>query len=189
PGPRASPGHATSLPLRWRRSAPHVTFSAETPTRSSSLGYPSLSACIRDLERHGHLVRIREEVDPYLEMAAIQRRVYAAGGPALLFENVKGSRFPAVSNLFVTLERSRFMFRDTFAAVQALVGLKYDPVAAAKHPFRHLPALRTALYALPKRRRRGAPILHGRTRISELPQIVSWPKDGGPFITLPQVYT
>src|SRR5690606_16888562 len=171
------------------RSEPIRLCQNPDPTRSRSLGYPSLSACIRDLERHGHLIRIREEVDPYLEMAAIHRRVYAAGGPALLFENVKGSRFPAVSNLFGTLERARFMFRDTFEAVQALTRLKYDPMAAAKHPFRHLPALRTALYALPKRRRRGAPILHGRTRISELPQIVSWPQDGGPFITLPQVYT
>jgi len=171
------------------RSEPIRLCQNPDPTRSRSLGYPSLSACIRDLERHGHLIRIREEVDPYLEMAAIHRRVYAAGGPALLFENVKGSRFPAVSNLFGTLERARFMFRDTFEAVQALTRLKYDPMAAAKHPFRHLPALRTALHALPKRRRRGAPILHGRTRISELPQIVSWPQDGGPFITLPQVYT
>ncbi|HEX7120585.1 MAG TPA: UbiD family decarboxylase [Longimicrobiales bacterium] len=153
------------------------------------MGYPSLAACVRDLERHGHLVRVREEVDPYLEMAAIHRRVYAAGGPALLFENVKGSRFPAVSNLFGTPERARFLFRDTFERVRTLVGLKYDPSAAARRPFRHLPALLTAVSALPRQRRRGAPVLHGRTRISELPQVVSWPMDGGPFITLPQVYT
>lgn len=154
------------------------------------MGYRSLAECVRDLERHGQLIRIREEVDPYLEMAAIQRRVYARGGPALLFERVKGSRFPAVSNLFGTPERARFLFRDTFERVRTLVGLKYDPTAAARRPLHHLPALLTAFSALPMRRRLGgAPVLHGRTRVSELPQIVSWPMDGGPFITLPQVYT
>jgi len=53
------------------------------------MNYSSLEECIIDLEKHGHLVRIREEVDPYLEMAAIHLKVYEAGGPALLFENVK----------------------------------------------------------------------------------------------------
>ena len=69
--------------------------------------YASLEECVNDLEKHGHLKRISEEVDPDLEMAAIHRRVYAVGGPALFFENVKGSSFPAVSNLFGTLDRAR----------------------------------------------------------------------------------
>src|SRR5690606_32459881 len=109
------------------------------PARSSAMAYSSLRACIEDLERHGMLVRVREEVDPYLEMAAIHRRVYERGGPALLFERVKGSRFPAVSNLFGTLERARFLFRDTLERVQTLVRLKYDPLAALKRPWRSLP--------------------------------------------------
>lgn len=73
--------------------------------------YHNLDECILDLEKAGQLVRIREEVDPYLEMAAIHMRINAAGGPALLFENVKGSNFRAVSNLFGNLERSKFIFR------------------------------------------------------------------------------
>lgn len=79
------------------------------------MGYPSLAAAVNDLERHGHLVRVKEEVDPYLEMAAIHLRVYENQGPAILFENVKGSKFPAVSNLFGTLDRSRFLFRHISA--------------------------------------------------------------------------
>jgi 4-hydroxy-3-polyprenylbenzoate decarboxylase len=155
------------------------------------MGYPSLRACVEDLEQHGHLVRITEEIDPYLEMAAIQMRVYEVGGPALYFANVKGSRFPAVSNLFGTLERSRFLFRDTLDRVQTLVELKYDPILAIKRPLRSLGLARTALSALPvpSRSRWNAPIRHGTTAIRELPQIVSWPRDGGPFVTLPQVYT
>jgi 4-hydroxy-3-polyprenylbenzoate decarboxylase len=153
------------------------------------MGYPSLSACLRDLEAHGHLVRVREEVDPHLEMAAIHMRVFERGGPAVLFENVRGCRFPAVSNLFGTLERARFLFRDTLRRVQALVELKYDPLRAVRSPLRYLPVMRTASAALPRRVLRAAPVLHGTATVGELPQIVNWPADGGPFITLPQVYT
>lgn len=153
------------------------------------MGYRSLAECINDLERHGHLVRIKQEVDPYLEMAAIHMRVYDAQGPALLFENIKGSRFPAVSNLFGTLERSRFMFRDTLDKIKVLVDVKSDPMQALKKPFRYANVATTALSALPWKTKRDAPILHGTTRISQLPQIVNWPMDGGPFVTMPQVYT
>jgi 4-hydroxy-3-polyprenylbenzoate decarboxylase len=153
------------------------------------MGYRSLRACVEDLERNGHLLRIVEEVDPYLEMAEIQRRVYEVGGPALYYSNVKGCRFPAVSNLFGTVDRSRFIFRDTLSRVQALVDLKYDPMLALKRPLRNLAVARTAASALPLPSWRNAPIRAGTVRIRDLPQIVSWPDDGGPFVTLPQVYT
>ena len=88
------------------------------------MNYPSLEACLIDLERHGQLVRIKEEVDPYLAMAAIHLRVFEKQGPALLFENVKGSRFRAASNIFGTVERSKFIFRSRFQMVQNLIALK-----------------------------------------------------------------
>src|SRR3954453_22372929 len=99
--------------------------------------YASLEECLIDLEKHGHLVRIKEEVDPYLQMAAIHLRVHEAGGPALLFERVKGSRFRAASNIFGTLSRSKFIFRENLAAVQQLIELKNDPVRAIKHPLKN----------------------------------------------------
>lgn len=153
------------------------------------MGYKSLAACVADLERHGHLVRIKEEVDPYLEMAAIHMRVFDVEGPALFFENIKGSRFPAVSNLFGTLDRSKFMFRDTLDHVKRLVDVKMDPLSVLKKPLTYAGSSMVALGALPWRRKAGAPILYGRTKISELPQIVNWPMDGGAFVTMPQVYT
>ncbi|TZF84725.1 UbiD family decarboxylase [Pedobacter sp. BS3] len=153
------------------------------------MGYSSLKECISDLERHGHLIRIREEIDPYLEMAAIHLRVFEHQGPAILFENVKGSRFPAVSNLFGTVERASFMFRDTLEKIKTLVDLKSDPLKAVKSPFRYLNTAFTAWSALPLKQRANAPILYGQTQVSQLPQIVNWPMDGGPFVTLPQVYT
>jgi len=151
--------------------------------------YSSLEQCLLDLERNGHLVRVKEEVDPYLEMAAIHLRVHEAGGPALLFERVKGSRFRAASNIFGTMERSRFLFRHTLETVQQLITLKNDPVQALKHPFRHLHAGWAALKAFPLRNPATRPVLHEEVRISDLPLIHHWPQDGGAFVTLPQVYT
>jgi len=153
------------------------------------MSYTSLEACITDLEKHGRLIRIKEEVDPYLQMAAIHLRVFEHGGPAILFENVKGSKFPAVSNLFGTLERSKFIFRETLDKIKILVNLKSDPVKAIKHPFKYASIGLTALSALPMKVGKNAPAAFGRCQISDLPQIVNWPKDGGPFVTMPQVYT
>jgi 4-hydroxy-3-polyprenylbenzoate decarboxylase len=152
------------------------------------MGYPSLRACVTDLERSGQLVRIDDEIDPHLEAAEIQRRVYQAGGLALLFTRVKGCRFPMVSNLFGTLERTRFLFRDMLTAVRHLVELKIDPAAFWRNPWRYRDVPRTLWFLRPKFVRSG-PILDGVTTISELPQLVSWPRDGGAFVTLPQVYT
>jgi 4-hydroxy-3-polyprenylbenzoate decarboxylase len=151
--------------------------------------YNSLQACVTDLEKHGRLVRIKEEVDPCLQMAAIHLRVFEQNGPAILFENVKGSKFPAVSNLFGTLDRSKFIFRDTLDKIKTLVDLKSDPVQAIKHPFQYANIALTALSALPMKVGKNAPINFCKTTISELPQIVNWPLDGGPFVTMPQVYT
>ncbi len=153
------------------------------------MGYKSLEECVHDLEQHGHLIRIKEEVDPYLEMAAIHMRVFDAEGPALYFENIKGSSFPAVSNLFGTLDRSKFMFRDTLDHIKKLVDVKMDPAQVLKNPLKYASSGFVALGALPWKKKMNAPILYGKTSISALPQIVNWPMDGGPFVTMPQVYT
>lgn len=153
------------------------------------MSYSSLRECALDLERHGHLKRIKQEVDPDLEMAEIHRRVYDAGGPALLFERVKGSPFQALSNLYGTIERTEFIFRHTLKRVQKVIELKADPTNFFKNPLRYLGAPATALTALPMRQIGSSPILHGLTQIDQLPQVKSWPDDGGAFVTLPQVFT
>ncbi|RXT06570.1 UbiD family decarboxylase [Ammoniphilus sp. CFH 90114] len=151
--------------------------------------YRNLQECIMDLEKHGQLVRIREEVDPYLEMAAIHLKVYEAGGPALLFENVKGSKFRAVSNLFGTVERSKFLFRDTMEDVQNVIALRKDPAKALKNPFNNMRSGLAAMKALPLKTSASQPATAQEIQISDLPLIHHWPMDGGAFITLPQVYT
>jgi 4-hydroxy-3-polyprenylbenzoate decarboxylase len=152
------------------------------------MGYANMRACIADLQRTGQLVRVEQEVDPHLEAAAIQRRVYQARGPALYYAHVKGCRFPMVSNLFGTLDRTRFLFRDMLAAVRHLVELKVDPAAFWKRPWRYRDVPRTLWFLRPKRVARG-PVLANEIRIDQLPQQLSWPRDGGAFITLPQIYT
>ena len=152
------------------------------------MGYRSLQECVADLERHKQLIRIDAEIDPCLEAAEIQRRVYAAGGPALLFANVKGCRFPMASNLFGTLDRTRFIFRDALEAVRHLVELKIDPSQLAQKPLRYLDVPRT-LWSMWTRRVRSGPVVECETTLDQLPQLKSWPNDGGAFITLPQVYT
>ncbi len=150
--------------------------------------YKSTKDCVLDLEKNGHLVRIPQEVDPDLEIAEIHRRVFQAGGPAVFYEKVKGSPFPAVSNLYGTLERSRFIFRHTLENVKRLVRLKADPSSFFKAPLSALGLAGAAFQALPQKVQDG-PVLSHQTTLSALPQIKSWPKDGGPFILLPQVYT
>ncbi|MBI2825413.1 MAG: UbiD family decarboxylase [Planctomycetia bacterium] len=152
------------------------------------MGYRTLADCVADLEAAGQLVRIEEEIDPYLEAAEIHRRVYAAGGPAIYYARVRGTPFPMVSNLFGTIDRLRHMFRDALAAVTRLVELKVDPGQLSRRPWRYVAAARGGLHMLPKRVRRAA-VLANETRIDRLPQLTCWPDDGGPFITLPEVYT
>ena len=153
------------------------------------MSYSSLEACLLDLERTGQLLRIKEQVDPNLEMAAIHLRVYEQKGPAILFENVKGSKFRAASNIFGTLERSQFIFRDTLPLVKQLIDIKIDPTAAIKNPLKSLAALPAALNALPNKNPISKPVLFEEINISDLPLIHHWSMDGGAFVTLPQVYT
>lgn len=151
--------------------------------------YTSLEECLLDLEKNGMLIRIKEEVDPYLEMAAIQLRMYEANGPAVLFEKVKGSKFRAVSNIFGSPERSHFIFRARMKNVQDLISLKKNPIAAIKKPFKHFTTGLAALNALPLKNPFRKPVLFEEINISDLPLIQHWKDDGGAFVTLPQVYT
>jgi 4-hydroxy-3-polyprenylbenzoate decarboxylase len=152
------------------------------------MGHRNLSACVSDLERAGQLVRIEQEVNPHLEAAEIHRRVHRAHGPAVYFARVKGTPFPMLSNLFGTLERTRFLFRDSLDAVRKLVELKTDPGNLMRRPWRYWNVPFIA-WRLRPRFVRSAPVLANLTTLSRLPQLQCWPLDGGPFITLPQVYT
>ncbi len=152
------------------------------------MGYRNLGQCVRDLENAGQLTRVDDPVDARLEAAEIQRRVYASGGPAVLFTNVAGCSFPMLSNLFGTIERARYIFRDTLDHVRSLIELKIDPLRLLRRPIHYIKTPTIALRTLPRRRSRG-PVLANTTSVDRLPQLICWPDDGGAFITLPQVYS
>jgi 4-hydroxy-3-polyprenylbenzoate decarboxylase len=153
-----------------------------------TMNYSTLEQCLIDLEKNGQLIRIKEEVDPYLEMAAIHLRVHEAKGPALLFENVKGTKYKAASNIFGTMERSKFIFRNTLESVQQLIELKNNPSEAFKHPLKGISNAVNALQALPLQKSFNTNQFE-EIQITDLPLIHHWEKDGGAFVTLPQVYT
>ena len=149
--------------------------------------YTSLRQALLDLEKAGMLKRIHQQVDPNLEMAKMVRQTFEEGGPALLFENVKGSRFQAAANIFGTRERMDFLFRDTLESAQAAVKFKSNPVDFLKHAGPK--ALSRAAWA----GLRSRPVKSGSIKdfeecsLQDLPQVKCAPEDGGAFLTLPQV--
>ncbi|MEO7445079.1 MAG: UbiD family decarboxylase [Ferruginibacter sp.] len=150
--------------------------------------FRTLEESLLFLEKHNELIRVKEEVDPNLEMAAIQLKVFASGGPALLFENVKGSAFRCASNIFGTVKRSKLLFADTIPVIQELINLKSNPAEILKKPWKYFNTGFSAIHALPKSSTNINPDFK-EISISQLPLIKHWPRDGGAFVTLPQVYS
>ena len=145
------------------------------------------------LARENDLSTIEAEVDPFLELAEVHRRVIERGGPALLFKRVKGSRYPVVTNLFGTARRIEHAFgpkpealvREAVSVVESL--LPPRPRQLWGHRALALDALR-----LGTRRTGRAPVtevVDRPARLDELPVLTTWQEDGGPFFTLPLVYT
>jgi 4-hydroxy-3-polyprenylbenzoate decarboxylase len=150
--------------------------------------FSSLRQCTNFLKKQGELVQIRQPIDPNLEMAEITRRVHEANGPAVLFDTVLNSKFPAVSNLFGTWERTLKIFEPQLASVKALVDIKSDPALIAEHPGKILKALPALYHSLPLKTS-NPKVLKNKCAIQDLPMIKCWPKDGGAFILLPQVFS
>ena len=151
--------------------------------------YTSLEQALLDLEKAGMLKRIKEEVDPNLEMAAIAREAFARKDKAILFEKVKGSQFRAACNIFGTEERMQYLFRKEVKSVTDAVAFKANPAGFFRslNPFRWYRAAKAGKASLPIK----AGSIHDfeECNLTDLPQIQCWPEDGGAFITLPQVAT
>lgn len=139
-----------------------------------------------DLEKNGQLKRIDYPADPFLEIGMIQRRALRAKAPALLFTNPKNCAFPMLANLFGTRERVNFIFRDTLENLKELFETAGNFKRLLKKPgffLKNLPLL------LPSFSNGKLPVLDKTCKLSDLPKLVSWPQDGGSFITLPLVLT
>jgi UbiD family decarboxylase len=155
--------------------------------------HSDLRSFLATLRHENELVEISAEVDPYLELAEIHRRVIETEGKALLFTNVKGSKFPVVTNMFGTVRRIELAFgkkaQNFVKRAVEMVETIIPPTPRKLWGFRDIG--RTAL-KLGSKRVRNAPILEARQRTVDLeaiPFIQLWPEDGGHFVTLPLVYT
>src|SRR6476659_250466 len=155
--------------------------------------HPSLRPFLDLLTRENEILEIKTEVDPKLELAEIHRRVISQGGPALLFRRVKGSRYPVVTNLFGTSHRIDLAFgpkpeliiRDLVHIAESILHPK--PAELWSHR-----SLVFELLKLGTSRTSRAPVtqvVDRPARLNELPVLTTWQEDGGPFITLPLVYT
>jgi UbiD family decarboxylase len=153
----------------------------------------NLRSFLELLRRERDLVEVGAEVDPYLELAEVHRRVIERGGPALLFTKVKGSRYPVVTNLFGTERRIEQAFgpkpealvRQAVNVAESLLPPK--PAALWRQRALALEALK-----LGTKKVRNAPVtevVDRPARLDELPVLTTWQEDGGPFFTLPLVYT
>ena len=157
------------------------------------MSFPDLRAYLTRLQGDGDLVTVAAEVDPHLEVAEIHRRVIAAGGPALQFARVAGSDFPLVTNLFGTTRRAELAFGEhPLRFIRRLVELAetlLPPTAAALWDARDVGL---TAFRVGTRRVSRAPVIERLShdvRLDRLPALTCWAEDGGPFITLPLVFT
>ena len=157
------------------------------------MGPINIGSFLDILKREKELCVIDRPIDPYLELAEIQRRAVARHGPALLFTQVKGTSFPVVTNLFGTRHRIDLAFGEDpsrfFRRVAEAAEILMNPSFSSLWDFRDLAK---ALVKLGTITRRSGPVLErvmDPARLKALPQIQSWPMDGGPFLTLPLVYS
>jgi 4-hydroxy-3-polyprenylbenzoate decarboxylase len=157
--------------------------------------FDSLSAFVDALKKSGDLQVVAARVDPYLEIAEITDRVVKAGGPALLFTDVKGSKFPVLTNAFGTHAR---MAMALDAATLDEVGDRLRALLDFTPPgsgfFDKLGALKTfapLANAIPQTVRDGScqDVVMREPDLNTIPVLTTWPLDGGPFITLPLVVT
>jgi UbiD family decarboxylase len=157
------------------------------------VSFPDLRSFIDRLRRDDDIVTVEAPVDPRLEVAEIHRRVIAAGGPALLFTNVKGSKFRLVTNLFGTARRAELAFGERpLRLIRRLVHLAETLMPPTAGKLWGARDVGRELLRVGMRRVSRGPVTEQVTddvRLDQLPIITSWPEDGGPFVTLPLVYT
>jgi len=157
------------------------------------VSFPDLRAFIDQLRRDEDLVTVEARVDPHLEVAEIHRRVIAAGGPALLFTNVAGSDFRLVTNLFGTARRAELAFGDRpLRLIRRVVELAETLLPPTPAKLWGARDVGRELLTVGTKRVPTGPVLDRVTtdvRLDRVPALTCWPEDGGPFITLPLVYT
>ena len=179
----------TAVPL-----AAPAAKAATTRSEAIPASWDDLASFVRYLESRGELRRVSREIDPVLEISALAQRAVRAGGPALLFEHVKGSRYPLLINTYATRQRMSWALGvgDLDEHARAILALvKSQPPAGLMDKVRMLPKLARVASATPKIVRSGPcqQVVETEPDLTKLPVLTTWPGDGGPYITLPMVIT
>jgi len=154
--------------------------------------FPDLRSFLDQLRRDRDLVTVDVPVDADQEAAEIHRRVIAGGGPALLFTNVKGRAFPLVTNLFGTGRRAEMAFGTRpLALIKRLVQLAETIIPPSPAKLWGARDVAKAALGIGLKRGGSGPVLDvvEAPALDRLPVLTCWPEDGGPFVTLPLVYT
>ena len=152
----------------------------------------SLQDFIKYLDQNGELVRIKTEVDARLEVTEISIRALQEGKPALLFENVKGSKFPLAMNVLASDKRIELALgKHPDRLGEELITFMEEAMPPGPKVFFKHPGITKLIFStLPRTTYKPtSQEVVGHSNLNELPVITSWPEDGGPFITLPQVFT
>ena len=180
-------------PLLITYYTPVFWWSSQNKPRSTIMPLQNLRQFLDILQREQDLMVIDAEVNPHLEVAEVHRRVIDRGGPALLFKRVKGSSFPVVTNLFGTVKRIELAFgTHPLELIQQVVELAETLLPPRLSKLWENRNLAWEGLKLGTRRVRHGPvleILQHPTNLNSLPVLTTWPEDGGPFVTLPLVYT
>ncbi|MGE3959587.1 MAG: UbiD family decarboxylase [Vicinamibacterales bacterium] len=157
------------------------------------MSFPDLRTFIDRLRRDNDVVYIDAPVNPVEEAAEIHRRVIAANGPALVFRNVAGADFPLVTNLFGTARRAELAFGERpLRLIRRLVHLVETILPPTPAKIWGARDVGLELLKVGLKRGSGGPVTEVVTsdvRLDRLPAMTLWPEDGGPFVTLPLVYT
>jgi 4-hydroxy-3-polyprenylbenzoate decarboxylase len=159
------------------------------------MAHDDLRDFIRTLEKHGELKRIPFEVDPKLEITEFADRSVKTGGPALLFEKPKGSKVPVLINSFASMRRMELALGvDSVEEVAGRIAeyLQMRMPEGLLGKLKMLPKLAEMGAFFPKIVSKGACQEVVKTEgfsLYDFPVLTCWPDDGGPFITLPMVFT
>jgi 4-hydroxy-3-polyprenylbenzoate decarboxylase len=160
------------------------------------MAFDGMAAFVRALDEHGELVRVREEVDPRLEIAEIADRTMKAGGPALLFERVRGSTFPLLINGYGSRRRMSLALGvgDLEEHARAIAELVHTRAPSSARELAQMARKLPELAHVPPRRVKSGACqeivqMGSDVDLDALPVLTCWPNDGGPFITLPNVIT
>ncbi len=157
------------------------------------MSFPDLRTFIDQLRRNNDVVYIDAPVNPVEEAAEIHRRVIAANGPALVFRNITGADFPLVTNLFGTAKRAELAFGERpLRLIKRLVHLVETILPPTPAKIWGARDVGLELLKVGLKRGKGGPVTEVVTsdvRLDRLPAMTLWPEDGGPFVTLPLVFT